>query len=485
MPKKRVPRICIIGDGFAAAVGVLRLLRTVPGKFDVTVVGPAETIGRGIAYATPLREHLVNGLAKTFGVVPEQPDHLSAWVEARVAALGWTPPLGVPPTETFVPRQLYGTYVQETLAQELHRNADHVNLAHLRQRAVDLIRDGEGYLVSLANGQKVVADIVVLATGLVPKPPVRIMRDDGQVQPYPKRLLRDPWNPDAWRPLATAREVLIIGSGLTALDFMLSAEAAGFRGRYTLLSRRGLLVQERADVPAWPRGLDPKQLPADLHGLLREVRRIRREIHAQGGHPQQIVSTLRPHLPALWRAASLRDKQRFIRRLRPFWEISLHRAAPVSGQRLAALQEHQRVQQKVGSLLELRDTQQGRVAVQWRPRGATQATSFDVDWVVDAHGYEFDWARIDDPLVCKLLKNGLVRPHATGFGIDAKADTGQLTDVHGKLQTSLLAIGHPLRGVNWESNSIGEQVLQASSAANAIAVLLAGHREQRPAEVPA
>lgn len=485
MTKKRAPRICIIGDGFAAAVGVLRLLRTGPRALDLTVVGPAETIGRGIAYATPLRDHLVNGLAKTFGVVPEEPDHLPAWVHARAAALGWTPPPGVPPTEAFVPRQLYGTYVQETLAQELRRSADRVHLAHLRERAVDLVRDGDGYLVSLADGQEVAADIVVLATGLVPKQPVRVTRDDGQVQPQPQRLLRDPWNPDAWRPLAEARELLLVGSGLTALDFMLSAEAAGFRGRYTLLSRRGLLVQERADVPAWPHGLDPKQLPADLRGLLREARRIRREIQAEGGHPQQIASTLRPHLPALWRAASQRDRQRFIRHLRPFWEISLHRAAPVSGQRLAALQADQRVQQKVGSLLGLHDTPDGRVAVQWRPRGASQPDSFNVDWVVDAHGYEFDWTRMDDPLVRKLLQRGLVRPHATGFGIDAQVDTGQLTNAQGDLQRSLLAIGHPLRGVSWESNSIGEQVVQASSAANAIAAHLAARREPRSAEVPA
>ena len=92
-------------------------------------------------------------------------------------------------------------------------------------------------------------------------------------------------------------------------------------------SRRGLLVAPRRDVQPWPSFLDPQALPATLRDLLRAVQAARRDIASAGEDWQRLAGAV-PHLPALWTAASADERLRFIRHLRPYWELGLHRAAP-------------------------------------------------------------------------------------------------------------------------------------------------------------
>lgn len=88
--------------------------------------------------------------------------------------------------------------------------------------------------------------------------------------------------------------------------------------------------------------------------------------------------------------------------------------------------------------------------------------------MVNALGHEFDWRKVDDPLAGQLLGAGLVRPHATGFGIDADPVTKAVIGRDGAVSGTIFAIGHPLRGVSWESNSIPEQVAGAVELARSL-----------------
>jgi uncharacterized NAD(P)/FAD-binding protein YdhS len=66
-----------------------------------------------------------------------------------------------------------------------------------------------------------------------------------------------------------------------------------------------------------------------------------------------------------------------------------------------------------------------------------------------------------------LLDSGEVRPHSTGFGIDATPE-GDVISEERRIHRNLSAIGHPLRGVAWESSSITEQRTQAIALAERI-----------------
>ena len=105
----------------------------------------------------------------------------------------------------------------------------------------------------------------------------------------------------------------------------------------------------------------------------------------------------------------------------------------------------------------------------YRRRGAGGEATDRYDLVVNALGHEFDWRRVGDPLPQQLLRAGIVRPHATGFGIDADRATKAVIGHRGIASDRIFAVGHPLRGVSWESNSIPEQVAGATELANSLA----------------
>ena len=194
----------------------------------------------------------------------------------------------------------------------------------------------------------------------------------------------------------------------------------------------------------------------------------RRDIASAGEDWQRLAGAVRPHLPALWTAASADERLRFIRHLRPYWELGLHRAAPESNAWLQDARRAGRFRHHAGRVLRLSSAAGGRVAVSWRARGESRPQTLLVDRVFNTRGFEFDWTRIDDALLRNLLGKGLAVPHETGFGIAADPATGEVAQRHGQ-RPGLYAVGHPLRGVSWESNAIGEQIAGATATVTALA----------------
>jgi uncharacterized NAD(P)/FAD-binding protein YdhS len=468
--------IAIVGGGFAGVATAIKLLRQLSrddaGNASITlsIIESRPQIGRGIAYSTDNVEHLVNGPAQLFGLYPERPSHLADWLAANAARHGWTPPDGVSFAEAFPPRWLYGTYVQEELQAALTDAAGRASLKVIRGRAVDLVPTTPGVTVVLQDGTRLTATHVVLALGLFRATGEGFL-SAGERASLAERYIDDVWNDASWKTVSDDQHILLVGSSLSALDAAFNAERAGFKGTFHALSRRGLLVQRRRQNTPWPNVLDPQNLPASLRELVRITRHARRAIKQAGADWQQLPGAIRPHLPALWQHASDTDRRRFLRHLRPFWEITLHRAAPESGNKLQQYIAQGRLHQLTGRIRSLR-RQGSTVEVQWTPRGSDQVQTLLVDRVVNAAGYEFDWDRIADPLVRALLRRKLVRRHATGFGIDADPATGATLSADGQPGQTLFAVGHALRGAAWESNAIGEQLDGARNTANALVYAL-------------
>lgn len=474
--------IAIIGGGFAGTVTAIKLLRALAADahrapLTLTLIESRPEIGRGIAYSTDNPDHIVNGTAQLFGLYPEQPSHLPDWLAANAARFGWTAPAGVAEAgyvDAFPPRSLYGAYLQDELRQALQAAGPQIRWQPVQGRVIDLRPVASGYELVLEDGRRLQAARTVLALGLFRASGAGFFATPEDRQALGDRYIDDVWSAAAWQPSAQDQDILLVGASLTALDAAFNAERAGFRGRFHLLLRRGLLVQPRRGLTPWPDLLDAKRLPSSLRELLRVTRAARRAVRARGADWQHLPPAIRPHVPDLWARASAKERQRFLRHLRPFWEISLHRAGPESAAKLARYQEQGRFEQLAGHIHSLRRSG-NKVAVQWRARGSERVQTILVDRVANAAGYEFHWPRIADPLVRALLERRLVRPHATGFGIDADPASGALYHADGHLQETLFAVGHPLRGVSWESNSIGEQLIGATATGQALAATLASY----------
>ena len=126
-------------------------------------------------------------------------------------------------------------------------------MSHVRSRAVGLAVDGSGARLALADGTELEADDVVLATGNGQAPLAWLPDLPG--------VIRDPWAPGALEDVAPAASVAIVGTGLSAIDVVLSLRDRGHRGPVTMLSSHGLLPEPHLAgvLPARPSAIDPGQ----------------------------------------------------------------------------------------------------------------------------------------------------------------------------------------------------------------------------------
>ena len=384
----------------------------------------------------------------------------------------WTPPEG-DLSEAFIPRRLFGTYVVQELSRATRAARGHATVEHLRDTVAALHRDNGQLVAVTTGGQRIAADQVVLATGVFPFA-------DGAVPLDDPRYVRNPWDPQALDRIAGDGDMLLIGASLSMVDMVASLEARGHRGRYHAISRRGHLIETRRTPHDAPEFLDADALPRTTRSLLRAVNAQRKRILAEGGDWQSLLPALRNHILPLWQGGTTVEQLRFNRHLRALWDVTLHRAAPPSYVAVERARFEGRFAASAARLIGLAACDGGLVAT-IRPRGARQTQALRISAVIDCRGHqEHDWRRVAAPLPRQLLASGTVRPHATGFGIDATA-RGEVIGQDGSVAGDLFALGHPMRGVAWESSSIPEQLAQSAKLAD----LLRDRVEAAPLAIPA
>ncbi|MGR9466567.1 FAD/NAD(P)-binding protein [Rhizobium leguminosarum] len=451
--------IIIVGGGFAGTLTALNLLDRTTVPLAITIVERREELGRGVAYSTTEPAHLVNGPADNFSLYADDPGHLSRWLSEKAAANDRQPPENIGSSSP--PRYLYGTYVRDELKRAVGEARFGSSLHHIRASASTLSSTPHRIQVSTTDGLVVEADEAVLALGVfAPDPPTH-----GNAVAGDPRFAVNPWDAPALDRLKDCEEILLIGASLSMVDAVASMEARGFHGRYRVISRRGQFVEGRREVAAARDFLADEPLPSTARSLLSLVKTERRAIAASGGDWQGLPLAIRPHILSLWQKADDLERLRFARHLRAFWDVTAHRSAPESNLIVETVLSQGRLSHGVARLIDLAVDKQGVIA---RLKTRTGIERHVFDGVIDCRGHQLhDWRRISDPFIRQLLASGEVRPHSTGFGIDATPE-GDLIDEEGRIHRNLSAIGHPLRGVAWESSSITEQRAQAIALADRI-----------------
>ncbi len=480
--------VVVIGGGFSGTLVALHLVRT--GAVHVTLVELNSAPGRGVAYAPPTRDFLLN--------VPA--GRMSAWTERAGDFLRWLQ-LHDPSADaaTFAPRAAYGDYLAHLLAEE----TANPRLDIVRDRAIDLQRHGPEFIVTLATRRQLRCWGVVLALGNAPPRPLNV----GRTLLPPPRLRRDlavaRWGANGPRhmspasdrvldnPLAELRRLIpdrhatvgIVGTGLTALDVMMWLERQGHRGRVLAVSRRGLTpiphtLSTPAALPQPPDAL--LQQPTVLQ-LLRWLRATGRRLAADGVSPCRAVDALRPVSAQLWRDMTASERRRFCRHVRPYWDVHRHRAPPALAAMLVDGIAAGRIEVRAARFLGWEPGPDHGVRVRLRPReDAARVDVEDVEWLVNCTGPERDVRRQADPFVESLLDKGLVTPDPLGLGILTGPD-GAVLDRAGKPVHGVFVIG-PWRVAGlWESSAVPELRGQAAEVAHAIHGTVS--RIQDPGEV--
>ena len=456
--------VLIIGGGLSGTMLAVQLLR-LPGTRQILVIEPRTELGRGEAYSAVELGHTLNGNAARMSVDPDNADDLTQWLTDYIAAGGWpeSDQQHVPVSELFPPRGIFGLYAQQRLAEARAGSAS--TLEHVRAEVVDLQVAPGGVLLTLDDGQQLQGAQAVLATGMFPAARTPQTQSSGL-----NAAAVDPWDVRGMTQLDPHSTVLIIGSGLTMVDAVVSLEQAGHRGPIEIFSRHGLLPHVRRQPPAWADFLaEDHSLRSPLQ-LLREVRRQCQGAQALGIDWQAPLDTVRAHIGRLWSQASERQKRQFVRHVRPWWESHHHRSPPLSAELVARLHKQGRLRIQAASFQGLEPTLNGEVTLRLRRRGEHHTTQVSGAALINSSGIEYDWRRVARPLPQQLLARGLIQPGPLALGIAADA-SGAVLDAQGVASERLFAMGPPLRGMWWESTAVTDVALQAKALASTLTQL--------------
>ena len=432
--------VAIVGGGASGALLAMHLVAAGDPP-RIAIVERSGTLARGLAYRSRDPLHLLNTRMRDMSVWPDRPGDFSAWLAERAPGSG-----------DFIARSVYGDYLEARFAEAVKAAGD--RLRTVSGEVVDIVPEGDaGYRVVLEDGAALRARHVVLATGHAPP------------SADTAGWLGNPWDTDAIAAIPPDGDVLLLGTGLTAVDVAISLIEQGHRGRVLAVSRRGLLPRAHASGGHGEHADIAPLFEGPLSRRLAAFRALQRHGHDW----QHLMHELRPRNAELWRELDEPQRRRFLRHLRPWWDVHRHRMPPEVAERIAGAIRDGRLVLMAGRV-DVVDAPAGEIRVEIHGRGTEGGEAHGFTRVIDCRG---SICAPDPaiPLLAGLAEEGLLRADVLGLGV-AVDDADAVLDADGAPVPGVHALGPPTRGRHWESTAIPDIRRRAAELAARLRAML-------------
>ncbi len=420
--------LAVIGGGPAAVATVLSAHALRPQWRVLWCRGPEDSArGYWPAYGGNSLRHRLNVPVERMGLDAEAPVDFFDWLRREHPERDAVP-------GQFVPRCWFGEYLAARV-QASHPAVCFGAVRALRKHGdvwrIDLDDGGPDGDAGFAPTARRLALCLGMPAGL-PMPHA------------PRHWVADPWA--WWRalpadgvPLRDNDTVLVVGSGLTAVDMVLGLRERGFRGRIRAVSPGGRWSHPHA--PATPLAADVREAlddALDEASSARQVLAVLRDFAAH--HPwRAVIDALRADTNARWAALAPEEQRRLLRHAFGVWNRHRHRMAPDV---CAALDADPTLSLEPGRI---RVDAEGRILKRHR---ASEA-ALDVALALDCRGPGFRAALAGDSLLARLVRDGVLEAHPLGTGVRTPSDA------------SLAVIGAARFGERFETSAVPELRQQA------------------------
>jgi uncharacterized NAD(P)/FAD-binding protein YdhS len=471
-----IPRIAIIGGGFSGTVILANLIALAETPFIIEWFEKDERLGAGIAYSTTDTCHLLNVRAERMGAFADKPEGFYQWLQTEDGKrniLALVADIEIAP-DRFLPRALYGMYLKSILADTLKAAANKNIEIHIHNStAINAqLYDNElqQLILSFEKGgitKEIIIDSLILATGNLP--PRRFSFQPGLIRGM-TYYVGDVWHahgqdifPHNVNQLSADSEIVIIGTGLTMVDNVLTLKAHGYKGTITALSRHGWLPHPHLACqiyPEWEWIKNPETAPQTVLGIIRRLRQEIRKAHEAGYDWRSVIDSLRPITQIIWQRLSITEKRKFLSRLFTLWNIHRHRMAPEIQAQLKAMQQNGSLKIIPSRIYYVGSDEQG-VTVAHRKRGSNRIETIRATLVLNCTGPEYDIATSSHHLLRNLRDNGLLTVGPLRVGID----TNKSGSAKGKTADIIFPIGTLLMGELLECTAVPELREQAYNIA--------------------
>jgi len=464
-------RVTIVGGGFAGASAAVQLVRRSAVPLAITIVEPRARVGPGLAYSTRDPDHRLNAPTGTHSIDPEDAGHFTRWCEAN-GVFERDPQALLPNGAAFVRRRDFGDYVEATLRAHATWPASGSTIEHVRERAVGAwsercddrttgsLSDREAFVTLTESGRELRSQLLIVATG---NPAPRLPTFFAPALLDHPGVVADPLQSGGVSRLDKDARVLVIGSGLTALDIVSTLLRRGHRGAIEVVSRRGLRPRGHGpalEVPpdvarerpldrilgpvAAPWVVDAAHAPTALDALRRMRSRVR-EVQVQGQTWHAAFDELRECVWQVWPHWPAAEKRRFLHTLRAWYDVHRFRTPPQNDAMVRRAEAAGRVAFRAARVRSIEAAADGALAVRLAAPGGHDERVERFDAVVNCSGLDAGAGVASNPFLAALVEQGRLQPDPSGMGFAVDAQCRAI-DAHGRAQAGLRVIGPPTAG---------------------------------------
>jgi len=282
-----------------------------------------------------------------------------------------------------------------------------------------------------------------------------------------ERMIADPWSDGRIESIGRDDRVLLVGTGLTMVDQVLTLAAGGHRGPITAFSRRGHLPTGHYDRRTEPIEIDIPEGSLTIVRLARLVIAAARAQVSAGRDWRAIIDGLRPVTQDLWRRLDHVERRRFCRHLECIWSVARHRMAPSVEAEISSARQSGRLTVRAGRIVAVKRTQRG-VIVGLQSRGGRTVELAGFDWMVNCSGSGCVAVNAVEPPLHQLVTQGLMRSDRLGRGADVTPD-GVVVGRSGQPARGLYALGPMGAGSLLEITAVPDIREQVATVARQIA----------------
>ncbi len=440
-------KIGIIGAGFsgtALAATLARLTQQFSHRvITLTLFEKTGQFGQGHAYRTPFPFHLLNVRAHNMSAFEEDPDHFVHWLTSHPSGMQFLEPT-LSYAQQFAPRMFYGEYLQ-SLLKNMHQAA-HIELQLEANEVINVtISQTNKVILTLQDGRTLTMDKVVFTVG----------NNQPAIPPFPvaeqMNIIANPWDYTAPCAIPPEDDVLIVGTGLSMIDAVLTLHHHHHQGKIYAISRHGLLPlpHVHTEIPE-TFSFDSRALPATFRELMRYIRTASKQHMQTGGNWVSVMTALRSHIATMWCDKSVIDKKRFLRHILVYWNVHRHRVHRTIKQLLDEMQATKQLEIMAGRVLSV--TADAAV-IQLRGH---QQRSLPIKWLMNCMGPSLSIGK--NAAQHPLWLQALLREEEACFdplhiGLEV-AQNGALKNKSGQVSRLLYTMGPPARAAMWECTAV-------------------------------
>lgn len=452
----------IIGGGYSGSCLAVQLVRQTRQPIAVTIVESRPQVGPGLAYSTTDPDHRLNAPAFSHTIHPADAWHFARWCRDE-HILDSDPDASQADGTTFVQRHQFGRYLATMVQRHASWPATGSSITHCHDKAIHGEPRQDSWHIQLEGDRTLDANLLLLATG---NPELQMPASLSGIRADLPGLIENPFANGAMDLVDANARVLIIGSGLTALDVLSTLIRRGHSGSIDVCSRHGLRPAPQAPIPVAleqtlrstpledmtasllldrvlapaPEFLRTEVLPTSKSTLGQWLIALRHRLangRIQGESWHTGFDELRDAVWQLWPTLPLHEKRRFIRHLKPWYDVHRYRSPPPNEQLIRSAEHSGRIRFLRGSVLA-----GGRLVSHDRPESTVK---LDYDRVINCAGLDPTSGLRTNPMLMSLQAQGFLHADPCGLGIETDLMCRAI-DNRGQPVDHLRLVGPPTLG---------------------------------------